>query len=107
MNGSTDVGNVSWKVPTAQCYTSTWALATPFHTWQVVAQGKQNYAHQGMLLAGKTMACTAIRVLEDEDLLSQAQEEFKNRLDGDQYESLIPQDLMPPRRNVSEAVGVE
>lgn len=107
MNGSTDVGNVSWKVPTAQCYTSTWALATPFHTWQVVAQGKQNYAHQGMLLAGKTMACTAIRVLEDEDLLSQAREEFKNRLDGDQYESLIPQDLMPPRRNVSEAVGVE
>ncbi|MEW9676856.1 M20 family metallopeptidase [Lentibacillus sp. L22] len=107
MTGSTDVGNVSWNVPTAQCYTSTWAFATPFHTWQVVAQGKQNYAHQGMLLAGKTMACTAIRVLEDKELLSQAQEEFKNRLDGDQYESLIPQDLQPPRHNSPEVVGVE
>src|SRR5699024_1477192 len=38
--GSTDVGDVSWVVPTTQCRTATWVLGTPAHTWQVVALGK-------------------------------------------------------------------
>ena len=63
MPASTDVGDVSWNVPTAQCGTATWAYATPIHAWQTVAQGKSSYAHKGMLLAGKAMACTAIAAL--------------------------------------------
>ena len=43
MTGSTDVADVSWNVPTAQCVTATWAYATPFHTWQaVVPKGKRS-----------------------------------------------------------------
>ena len=38
--GSTDVGDVSWVVPTVQVHAPTVAIGTPFHTWQVVAQGK-------------------------------------------------------------------
>src|SRR3569623_3640401 len=37
--GSTDVGDVSWVVPTVQVHAPTVAIGTPFHTWQVVAQG--------------------------------------------------------------------
>ena len=97
MGGSTDVADVSWNVPTAQCVTSTWAFGTPFHTWQAVAQGKESYAHDAMLLAGKAMACTAISALENPELLDNAKKELAERLDGETYTSLIPKDLTPPK----------
>lgn len=97
MGGSTDVADVSWNVPTAQCVTSTWAFGTPFHTWQAVAQGKESYAHDAMLLAGKAMACTAISALENPELLDNAKKELAERLDGETYTSLIPKELTPPK----------
>ncbi len=45
--GSTDVGDVSWVVPTVQVHAPTVAIGTPFHTWQVVAQGKTPGRAQG------------------------------------------------------------
>ncbi|MFX7548795.1 hypothetical protein ABTJ50_20870, partial [Acinetobacter baumannii] len=47
--GSTDVGDVSWVVPTVQVHAPTVAIGTPFHTWQVVAQGKSPHAHKAMV----------------------------------------------------------
>lgn len=102
IGGSTDVADVSWNVPTAQCTTSTWAVGTPFHTWQVVAQGKSNYAHQAMLLAGKTIASTAITAIENPELIEQAKNELKERLNGEHYVALIPEDLMPPKLSVTK-----
>ncbi|BAN94771.1 amidohydrolase [Plautia stali symbiont] len=32
--GSTDVGDVSWVTPTAQCFAPCFAFGTPLHTWQ-------------------------------------------------------------------------
>lgn len=96
MQPSTDVSDVSWNVPTAQCMTATWALGTPFHTWQAVTQGTQNYAVNAMLLAGKVIACTAVKTMIDGELLEHAKQEFKQRLDGERYECLIPDDTNPP-----------
>ncbi|MGB0440690.1 MAG: amidohydrolase, partial [Paracoccaceae bacterium] len=45
--GSTDVGDVTWAVPTVQLWGATWTIGTPFHTWQVVAHGKTPIAHKG------------------------------------------------------------
>lgn len=45
--GSTDVGDVSWVTPTAQCWGACYAYGTPFHSWQMVAQGKLSLAHKG------------------------------------------------------------
>ncbi len=53
VTGSTDVGDVSWVVPTTQCLTACYAWGTGFHSWQMVAQGKLSLAHKGMLLAAK------------------------------------------------------
>ncbi|MEK5232770.1 M20 family metallopeptidase [Lysinibacillus sp. FSL K6-0232] len=97
MGGSTDVADVSWNVPTAQCTTATWAFGTPFHTWQAVAQGKSAYAHEATLFAGKAIACTAISALENPALIEDAKVELAQRLDGEAYEALIPQDLVPPK----------
>ena len=40
MMGSTDVGDVSWVVPTVQARVATHAIGTPGHSWQITAQGK-------------------------------------------------------------------
>lgn len=104
MGGSTDVADVSWNVPTAQCTTATWAFGTPFHTWQVVAQGKESYAHKAMLLAGKALASTAITAIGNPSIIEKAKAELQERLDGETYEALIPKELQPPKNKRQEAV---
>lgn len=90
LSGSTDVGDVSWIVPTMQCLTTCFALGTPLHTWQVVSQGVTPIAHKGMLQAGKVIAATAIQAMENPTIIEQAKAELQERLDGKTYDSLIP-----------------
>lgn len=92
---STDVGDVSWVVPTGQIYVTTCAFGTPFHSWQLVSQGKTSYAHKGMLLAGKVMAASAVEVMENPALIEKAKWEHKEQLDGAVYKSLIPAGTKP------------
>lgn len=98
LSGSTDVGDVSWNVPTMQCITGCWAIGAPFHTWQVVSQGTMPIAHKGMLQAGKVIAATAIDVMENEEMITQAKAEWRKRLNGEQYVSLIPEAAEPPKK---------
>ncbi|MEM0945971.1 MAG: amidohydrolase [Pseudomonadota bacterium] len=94
--GSTDVGDVSWAVPTVQARVATCAIGTPFHTWQTVAQGKAPAAHKGMIYAAKTMAATACRLVEDQSLISAARETHKAHLQHTPYTCPIPDDVHPP-----------
>jgi len=98
LGGSTDVGDVSWNVPTVQCTTVCMALGTPLHTWQVVSQGVMPIAHKGMLQAAKIMACTAIECIHNPALIEEAKKEWEERLDGETYASLIPEGTKPPKR---------
>ncbi|WP_240417266.1 M20 family metallopeptidase [Paenibacillus periandrae] len=93
--GSTDVGDVSWKVPTAQCAVACVALGTPFHTWQVVSQGATSMAHKGMLHAGKVIGATATELLQQPELLKRAKEEHVKQLGGRTYKCLIPKEVNP------------
>lgn len=97
MGGSTDVGDVSWNVPTVQCTTVCMALGTPLHTWQVVSQGIMPIAHKGMLQAAKIMACAAVELINNPALIEEAKKEWKDRLDGEAYVSLIPEGTKPPK----------
>ena len=76
MGSSTDVGDVSWVVPTVQCSTAVAALGTPVHSWQLTGQGKLPAAHKGMLHAAKVMGATAARMLTEADLMNAATSEF-------------------------------
>ncbi|KWI44251.1 M20 family metallopeptidase [Burkholderia pseudomultivorans] len=96
--GSTDVGDVSWVTPTAQCHTSCYAFGTPPHSWQWVAQGKTALAHKGMMLAAKTMAATAIDLLGSPDTLARAKAELLERRGGRPYVCPIPDDVELPFR---------
>lgn len=70
--GSTDVGSVSWVVPTVQARIATYAIGTPGHSWQLVAQGKLPAAHKGMVHAAKAMGTLAADLLSKPDLLARA-----------------------------------
>lgn len=96
IGGSTDVGDVSWIVPTVQAYGACYAIGTPFHTWQMVAQGKQELAHNGMMLAAKAMAATALEIARDPELLAAAKAEHKRRTGGKPYACPIPEGVVPP-----------
>ncbi|GDX43241.1 glutamate carboxypeptidase [Bacteroidota bacterium] len=87
--GSTDVGDVSYAVPTVGLRAATWAPGTPAHSWQAVACGGTEIGTKGMNVAAKTMAMTAIDLFTKPALIQQAKEEF-TKLKGDyKYEALL------------------
>jgi len=94
--GSTDVGDVSWAVPTVQARVATCAVGTPFHTWQLVAQGKAPAAHKAMIHAAKVMAATACRLIETPALVAAARAKHQAHLAVTPYECPIPLDIGPP-----------
>jgi aminobenzoyl-glutamate utilization protein B len=96
MMGSTDVGDVSWVVPTVQARGATYAIGTPGHSWQLTAQGKMPAAHKGMVHVAKVMAGTAIDVIRDETLLARAKADHQARVKDTPYVSPLPSDITPP-----------
>lgn len=77
--GSTDVGDVSWAVPTVGVRTATWAPGTPGHSWQAVACGGNSMALKGMNVAVKTLTGTAIDLFTKPELIVKAKAEFEKR----------------------------
>ena len=96
MIGSTDLGDVSWVVPTVQARVATHAIGTPGHSWQVTAQGKSGAAHKGFIHAAKVMAGTAVDCLRDELLLQRVKEDFRARTEKVPYDCPLPLDIQPP-----------
>ncbi|MGN0262705.1 MAG: amidohydrolase [Eggerthellaceae bacterium] len=92
--GSSDTGDVSWVCPLCQFGVTTWPAGTTPHTWQVVACGKSDFAHRGMLFAGQIIAATAIDTYNDPELLKKAQEQFKEKT-GHPYQCPIPENITP------------
>lgn len=94
--GSTDVGDVSWNVPTAGFGTATWVPGTPAHSWQAVATGGMSIGHKGMLLAAKVLATTARELFHNPQILADAQAELQQRRgEGFRYQPLLG-DRDPP-----------
>ncbi|WP_184223735.1 amidohydrolase [Paenochrobactrum gallinarii] len=96
MIGSTDLGDVSWIVPTVQARVATHAIGSPGHSWQITAQGKMPAAHKGMVYAAKVMAGTAIDVMEDEKIMAEAKADHKARTAKMPYTCPIPPEVNPP-----------
>ena len=93
--GSSDLGDVSWNVPTVSFQAVTFAKDTPPQSWQQVAQGKSKLCHKALLHAGKVMALAGAELLENPELVIKAKEEFENRRGGERYISPIPPEVKP------------
>ena len=89
-SASSDVGDVSWTVPTTGLTAATWVPGTPAHSWQAVACGGTGIALKGMVVAAKTIALTAIDLFTTPELVAKGKAELAKRRGTDfKYEALI------------------
>jgi aminobenzoyl-glutamate utilization protein B len=95
-SGSTDVGDVSWQIPTAQFYTATYVPGTPAHSWQSTACSGMSIGRKGMVVAAKTLALTAVDLIADAKQVEAAKASFEKRRAGIEYRSRLPIDQKPP-----------
>ncbi len=93
---STDVGDVSWTVPTVGLKTATWVPGTPAHSWQAVACGGMSIGAKGMVVAAKTIALTAIDLFTKPELVAKGREEFEKRRGPDFKYAPLLGDRKPP-----------
>lgn len=87
--GSTDVGDVSWVVPTTGLRTACWVPGTPAHSWQAVAAGGTEIGRKGMILAARVLAATAWDIAHDENLMAEAKAELALRLNSEPYSAML------------------
>jgi aminobenzoyl-glutamate utilization protein B len=95
-SASTDVGDVSWTVPTVGLIAATWVPGTPAHSWQAVACGGMSLGPKGMEVAAKTIAFTAIDLFTHPELIAKSREEFLKRRGADFKYSALLGDRKPP-----------
>tara|TARA_B100001029_G_C15048993_1_gene449263 strand:- start:822 stop:2171 length:1350 start_codon:yes stop_codon:yes gene_type:complete len=94
--GSTDVGDVSWVVPTAGLRTATWVPGTAAHSWQAVASGGTTIGLKGAKLAANVLALSIKEILENPEIIIQAQNELNERTGDDFIYKPLLGDRMPP-----------
>ena len=92
---STDLGDVSWNVPTTEFTTATWVPGTAAHTWQATACDGMSIGIKGMMLAAKTMALTGVDLFSDPARIQKARAEFEQRRGNVVYKAIIG-DRKPP-----------
>jgi aminobenzoyl-glutamate utilization protein B len=96
--GSTDVGDVSWHVPTGGLRTACMAAESPGHSWQNVAAIASPIGEKGIVYASKALAATMVELLESPDAVAAAKSDFEKRMKGRKYTSLIPKGQKPPEK---------
>lgn len=97
-SASTDLGDVSWTVPTGELSAATWVPGTPAHSWQAVAAGGTTIGRKGMLLAARTLAAVAWDLFRDPEILAAARAELRRRLEESayRYQPMLERDQPPP-----------
>ena len=99
---STDVGDVSWNVPTIGFSTATFVPGSAAHTWQATAAAGMSIGEQGMVVAAKAIALTGLDLLTDASLVQAAKDDLKKQTAGRSYYTAIPADQKPPLNYRSE-----
>src|SRR5205807_9120226 len=96
-NGSTDVGDISWHVPTGGLSTACFAAGSPGHSWQNVAAAGSPIGHKGMMVAAKVLALSTVELLQDAQALKDAKADFQERMKDRKYTTIIPKGQKAPR----------
>lgn len=102
--GSTDVGDVSWIVPTLNLVVATAPKQAPWHAWPVVATGGMSIGHKGLVLASKTLAATMVDLYEKPATLAGIRDEFAKAKGNVAFKAYVP-DGPPPVPKETAAAG--
>src|SRR5205085_11124841 len=95
--GSTEVGDVSWHVPTSGLTTACFAAGSPGHSWQNVAAVGSPIGHKGLLVAAKVLALSALDLLQNPKELEEAKKDFQERMKDRKYTTRIPKGQKAPK----------
>jgi aminobenzoyl-glutamate utilization protein B len=95
--GSTDVGDISWHVPTGGLTTVCFPAGSPGHSWQNVAAIGSPLGHKGLLVAAKVLALSAADLLRDPEALRAAKADFDKQMKGRKYTTKVPKGQKAPR----------
>jgi aminobenzoyl-glutamate utilization protein B len=98
LSASTDVGDVSWTLPTGHFLAAAFPPGVPLHTWQSTAVAGTSVGQKGMMVAARTLALSALDLLQDPNLVVQAKASFEKRRAGRAYRSLMPEGRKPTPR---------
>lgn len=94
---STDVGDVSWKIPVGQLTAATQNVGAPGHSWQIVACTGTSIGEKGMLVAAKALAASAVEIYLRPEIVSAARADFEKRKAGYPFMSLLPEGRKAPK----------
>ncbi|MBL1408729.1 amidohydrolase [Sphingobacterium faecale] len=88
--GSTDVGDVSWNVPTITFGTAAFIPGSAAHSWHWTAAGGTTIGTKALINAAKVFSLTAIELYTNPELIEEAKREFEKRRGADfKYKSLV------------------
>jgi aminobenzoyl-glutamate utilization protein B len=93
---STDVGGVSWNVPTIGFLTATFVPGVVPHTWQAAASAGMSIGQKGMIVAARALAATGADLFSNRQLVLDAKADFRRQMEGKTYQSVIPAGQKPP-----------
>lgn len=95
-DGSTDVGDVSWAVPTVGVRTMTWVPGTAAHSWQAAAASGTGVGVKGAIVAAETLALTGAELLTSPETIKAAKDEFIAARGADFTYNAMVGDRTPP-----------
>jgi aminobenzoyl-glutamate utilization protein B len=95
MGGSSDVGDVSWNVPTMGACYSAWPRHIAPHQWGCTACHGMSIGRKAGLQAAHVLAATGLDLLTEPDLVKAIRGEFDERRAGKEYKSLCDSKTNP------------
>jgi aminobenzoyl-glutamate utilization protein B len=91
--GSSDLGDVSYCVPTMGVIVASWPAGVPPHQWGCTASNGMSIGRKAAIKAAAVMAATGYDLLTDPDLLNAAKDDFQQRSEGKPYQNLCESDV--------------
>jgi aminobenzoyl-glutamate utilization protein B len=93
---STDVGDISWQVPTIGFTSATFVPGVAAHTWQAAASAGMSIGQEGMLVSAKSIAIMGADLFAHPEVIAAAQADLAAQLKVKSYKSAIPPNQKPP-----------
>ncbi|WP_380879228.1 hypothetical protein ACFB49_21090 [Sphingomonas sp. DBB INV C78] len=82
-SASSDVGDISWVVPTSSLSAATWVGGTPPHSWQAASASGTSIGVKGAVVAAKTLALSGAELFRNPDEIAAAKAEFQKARGAD------------------------
>lgn len=92
----TDTSEYSWLAPIAHASLACAPPGIGWHNWQVTACSNTTLGTKGMLYGSKVLIATAVDLLLDDKIITDAKAEWSSRLRGRDVRTLLPQNARAP-----------